>query len=72
MDYLDRLNCKHTVRPCMLLESLWLKDCIRKYAITTYHPAVRNFIEVSNELTEREHQVLNSIDNTTIYDMLKS
>ena len=72
MDNLERLKCKHEVRPCMLLECLYLKTSIRKNAITSYHPAVRNFIVVSNELNTAEYKTLDSIDNETIFDMLKN
>ena len=72
MTNVNCLNCKNDIRVCVILEALYLKNCIRKYAITSYHPSVRNFIELSNELNTAENQVLNSIDNTTIYDILNN
>ena len=71
-DYAMAITCNHKVRPCMILECLYLKVCIRKYAITSYHPSVRNYIEASNELNDTEIKILDGIDNTTIYDMINN
>ncbi len=72
MDYFDLeiLNCKLHIRPCLILEAFYDKICIRKYAFTTSHPAVRSFYAVNDNLNEDEQKILNSMDPGTIREML--
>jgi hypothetical protein len=64
------LNCKHKVKSCVILQCLYLKYCIRNFAITESHPSVTQYIEAFNELNDNEVNILNSIDSESIYSML--
>jgi hypothetical protein len=66
------LNCKHNVRPCLLIEALLNKTYIRKNALSTSHPAVQAFYSVTDNMNRKELEVLNKIDNVPIWKILES
>ena len=68
----NALSCKHNVRPCLIIEALECKGYIRKCALTTSHPSVTDFYQITDNLNTNELQVLNSIDNQSVYDILHS
>ena len=72
MDYfnLNILSCKHSIRPCMLVDAILAKTYIRKNAFTTAHPAVQTFYALTDNMNKQERNILESIDNEPIYKIL--